>query len=617
MTLEQLKEKAHALPLEPGVYLMQDQTGKIIYVGKAKKLKNRVSQYFQDSASHSPKTRKMVSCVHDFEVIAARSEFEALVLECSLIKRHMPKYNILLKDAKGYPYLRVDMRQAYPTVTMENKVRDDGAQYFGPFGSRGMTQHVLDTLRLTFKLPGCHKKFPQEQGKERPCLNYHMDNCRGWCQLRMTQAEYHAVMEQVVLVLQGKYQAVAEELRRQMEDAAEELAFERAAQLRNQLQAVTALGQKQLVTAGTMADTDVIGYAENGAKACFVVLHYVGGNLLDKDYELMDCADTPGEAVSALVKQYYLSRQSAPGIILIPEPMEDAEPFARLLLEQLGKKVRIRVPQRGDNLRRLEIARANARQEAERVTTKSEHMLALLQQLQSMLALERPPLRMESFDISHIDGTDIVASMVVFVQGQPAKTDYKRFKLRDMPDQNDIAAMCQVVRRRFTHYLSGDAGFDRTPDLLLIDGGDVHARAVTRELAELGLSIPVFGMVKDSRHRTRALLTPDGRQISIAAVPAVFRLIGRIQEETHRFAITYHRQLRSRRLQASELDAIPGVGDKRKQALLRQFKSLKAIRAASREELAQAVPGSVARAVYDFYHGDAAVQDEETGREQP
>lgn len=602
MDLEQLKEKAHALPLEPGVYLMHDKTGKIIYVGKAKKLKNRVSQYFQDSASHSPKTRKMVSCIDDFEVIAARTEFEALVLECSLIKRHMPKYNILLKDAKGYPYLRLDLRQDYPVLTMENKVLDDGAQYFGPFGGRGMTQHVIDTLRLTFKLPGCHKKFPQDQGKERPCLNYHMDNCRGWCQLRMTQAEYHAAMEQVAMVLQGNYKEVARQLQQQMEQAAEELAFERAAQLRNQWQAVTALGQKQLVTAGTMADTDVIGYAENGAKACFAVLHFVGGNLIDKDYEIMDCADTPDEAVPALVKQYYLTRQAAPGIILVPVEMEDGDLFAQMLLEQLGKKVRIRVPQRGDNLRRLEIARTNAQQEVERITTKAEHMQGLLSQLQSMLGLETLPSRMESFDISHIDGTDIVASMVVFENGKPLKRDYKRFKLRDMPDQNDIAAMRQVVRRRFEHWKAGDAGFDQKPDLLLIDGGAVHANAVVEELALLQVSLPVYGMVKDNRHRTRALLSPDGEQISIAAVPALFSLIGRIQEETHRFAITYHRSLRSKRLQASELDEIPGIGAQRKQALLKQFKTIKAIRAATKQELEQVLPVRAAEAVYAWYH---------------
>lgn len=602
MTKQELKEKARSLPLVPGVYLMHDKSGQIIYVGKAKKLKNRVSQYFQETASHTPKTRKMVSCVDDFEVIAARTEFEALVLECSLIKRHMPKYNILLKDAKGYPYLRLDLRQDYPTITLENRAQDDGAQYFGPFASRGVTQHLLDTLRLTFRLPGCHKQFPRDLGKARPCLNYDMGNCDGWCQLRCTQADYHARMTQVAAVLQGRYQQVAKQLRQEMEQAAEDLAFERAAALRDQLAAVTTLGEKQLVTAGTMADTDVIGYCDNGTRACFAVLHFVGGNLLDKDYEILDAADSAPDAISSLVKQYYLARRAAPRLILLPQPMEDAAPFSQLLYEQLGKRVTLRVPQRGDHLRRLSIAQANAKEELERVTTKQERRQQLLLQLQQLLGLETCPDRMESYDISHIDGTDIVASMVVFRGGRPSKQDYKRFKLRDMSDQNDIAAMRQVLRRRFTHYLAGDAGFAEKPDLVLIDGGATHAAAACQELASLGLALPVYGMVKDSRHRTRALLTPDGRETSVTAVPALFALIGQVQEETHRFAITYHRQLRSRRLQASELDALPGVGPARKAALLRHFKTLRAIREADVAALSEIVPRTVAETIYTHYH---------------
>ena len=601
MTREELKDKARSLPLEPGVYLMHDKSGKIIYVGKAKKLKNRVSQYFQDTASHSPKTKKMVSQVADFEVIAARSEFEALVLECSLIKRHMPKYNILLKDAKGYPYLRVDLREAYPVITMVSRTADDGAQYFGPFGGRYVTQHVLDTLRKTFRLPGCSKSFPRDLGKERPCLNYHMDNCAGWCRGLPTAEEYRAAIDQAVQVLQGHYQSVAAELRRQMQAAAEELAFERAAALRNQLQSLTALGEKQLVTAGTLADTDVIGYAQNGVRSCFVVLHYVGGNLLDKDYEILPSAEPDAEAVGALVKQYYLTRGAVPGIVLLPVEMEDAPLFAELLQQQLGRKVRLRRPQRGDGAHLLELAAANARQELERITDKAERAQGLLQQLQQMLGLPEPPQRIESYDISHLDGTDIVASMVVFTGAKPSPRDYRRFQLRDMPDQNDIGSMRQIIHRRFTHYLAQDKGFEAKPDLLLIDGGDVHAAAVCDELAQLGLQFPVYGMVKDDRHRTRALLSPQGEQIGIAAVPALFALIGQIQEQTHNYAIGYHRKLRSRRLQRSKLDEIPGVGDKRKQALLRRFGTLGAIRAASVAELAEVVPTPVATQIYEFF----------------
>ena len=311
MTFEELKDKALSLPYEPGVYLMQDKTGTVIYVGTAKKLKNRVSQYFQDTASHTPKTRKMVSQIDHFDTIVARSEFEALVLECSLIKRHMPKYNILLKDDKGYPYLRVDLAEDYPTMQMVSRITGDKASYFGPFGGRFVTQHVIDTLRLTLKLPGCSKQFPRDLGKERPCLNYHMNNCDGWCQLSRSQKDYHARMEQAVLILQGNYKQVAGELRAQMEAAADKLQFELAASLRDRLRAVESLGEKQLVTAGTMANTDVIGYYQNETRACFAVLHYVNGSLLDKEYEILATADDPKEAVSSLVKQFYLVRGAA------------------------------------------------------------------------------------------------------------------------------------------------------------------------------------------------------------------------------------------------------------------------------------------------------------------
>ena len=530
MTFDELKEKALSLPLEPGVYLMQDKSGTIIYVGKAKKLKNRVSQYFQNTASHTPKTRRMVSQIDHFDVIVAASEFEALVLECSLIKRHMPKYNILLKDDKGYPYLRVDLREEYPVIELVSKVVDDGASYFGPYGGRYVTQNVIDTLRLTLKLPGCGKKFPRDLGKERPCLNYHMNNCDGWCQLSRSPAEYHQRVEQAVWMLQGKYQEVADLLRMRMEQAAEELDFEQAAALRDRLLAVESLGHRQLVTAGTMANTDVIGYYQSEAKACFAVLHYVDGNLLDKDYEILGVADRKEDAVSALVKQYYLARGAAPREILLPCEMEDAELFAQLLQQNLGKKVRIRMPQRGNGVRLVELACKNAREEAERVTTRAERAAGVLNLLQSMLSLPNPPSRLESYDISNTAGTDIVASMVVFVDGRASKKDYKRFKIEGLTDQDDYASMRQVLHRRFAHYQNGDAGFDVMPDALLIDGGVEHANIVVDELDKMGIHVPTFGMVKDNRHRTRALVTPDGHEISISTNPAVFAFIGTIQE---------------------------------------------------------------------------------------
>jgi excinuclease ABC subunit C len=531
----------------------------------------------------------------------AASEFEALVLECSLIKRYLPKYNILLKEDKGYPYLRLNMKDPYPVITMVNKIDDDGAHYYGPYGSRGVTHDVMEAIRQTLRLPDCNRQFPRDIGKDRPCLNYHMGQCDGWCQPGRGHAEYRRRIEQARQLLSGNYKSVADEIKTEMLAAADRLEFELAAALRNRLNSVETLGQKQLVTAGSLADTDVIGYGQTEAKACFAVLHFSGGNLLDKEYEVMPVPEDKEGAVSALMKQYYLSRGAAPKIVLLPFEIEDSELFAQLLEQQFNKKTKLKVPQRGDNVRLVELAVKNAREEAQRVTSKEEKVSGTLALLRKMLAME-PPKRIESFDISNISGTDIVASMVVFQDGKPRKSDYKRFKIEGLSNQDDYASMHQVVKRRFSHFLAGDKGFEEKPDLLLIDGGIVHAQTAVSALAELGLHMNVFGMVKDDRHRTRALVTPEGQEIRIDNQQAVFALIGNIQEETHRFAITYHRQLRSKRLRYSELDQIPGIGPKRKQELLKTFKSLTAIGQASLNELERLLPKDAAMAVYQHFH---------------
>lgn len=603
MTFDELKDKAGSLPLAPGVYIMRSKDDKVIYVGKAKKLKNRVSQYFVNTVSHTPKTRLMVSHIDHFDVIVAASEFEALVLECSLIKRYLPKYNILLKDDKGYPYLRLNMKDIYPRITMVSKIADDGAGYYGPYGSRGVTQDVMEAIRLTLKLPGCKKEFPRDIGKDRPCLNYHMNQCEGWCQENKSCVQYRKTMEQARQLLLGNYKSVAVQIKEQMLAAAENLEFELAASLRDRLNAVEMLGQKQLVTAGTLADTDVIGYAQTEAKACFAVLHFSGGNLLDKDYEVFPVPDEKEAAVSSLMKQYYLSRGLAPRHVLLPFEIEDADLFAQLLEQEFGRKPHLRVPQRGDNVRLVELACKNAYEEAERVTSREEKNLGTLNLLGKMLAME-PPRRIESFDISNISGTDIVASMVVFEDGKPKKKDYKRFKIEALTTQDDYASMAQVVRRRFSHYKAGDEGFDQKPDLLLIDGGVAHARVAVEALEQLDLRMNVFGMVKDDRHRTRALVTPEGQEIAIDSHQSVFSFIGTIQEETHRFAITFHRQLRSKRLRYSQLDSIPGIGPKRKEQLLKTFKSLSGIGHAALPELERILPKDAAAAVYHHFHNE-------------
>ena len=601
MTFEELKDKALTLPMAPGVYLMRDKSGTVIYVGKAKKLKNRVSQYFQDTASHSPKTRMMVSKIHQFDVIVAASEFEALVLECSLIKRHMPKYNILLKDDKGYPYLRLNKSDIYPTITMVNKLAQDGAEYFGPFGSRGVTQDLLEVIGAALQLPTCKKQFPRDIGKDRPCLNYHMNRCAGWCQENRSCTDYRERIEQARQLLQGNYKSTADAIKQQMLSAAENLEFELAASLRNRLQAVDALGKKQLVTAGALADTDVIGYGESETKACFAVLHFSGGNLLDKEYEIFPIPEDKEAAVSSLMKQYYLSRGFAPKIVLLPFELEDQELFSQLLEQQYGKKPHLRIPQRGDNAHLVDLACKNALEEAQRVTDKDEKLSGTLILLGKMLSMN-PPQRIESYDISNIAGTDIVAAMVVYENGKPKKGDYKKFKLENMADQNDYASMQQVLSRRFQHFKDGDKGFDAAPDLLLIDGGVAHAAVAVEALKKLDLQFPVFGMVKDERHRTRALVTAEGDEIRIDNNQSVFAFVGSIQEEVHRFAITFHRQQRSKRLKYSELDQIAGIGPKRKQELLKKFGSIAAIASATLPELERLLPANAATAVYQHFH---------------
>ena len=603
MTHEELKDKALSLPYAPGVYIMRDKTDKVIYVGKAKKLKNRVSQYFQDTASHTPKTRLMVSKIDHFDVIVAASEFEALVLECSLIKRYLPKYNILLKDDKGYPYIRLNRKDIYPKLTLVSKIAADGAEYFGPYGSRGMTNSVIEAIRATLKLPSCGREFPRDIGKDRPCLNYHMNNCAGWCQEGKSCAEYRETMEQARQLLLGNYKAVAEQIRGQMLLHAQNLEFELAAGLRDRLNAVEALGQKQLVTAGSLADTDVVGYGQTEGKACFAVLHFSGGNLLDKDYEVFAVPDDPETAVSSLMKQFYLSRGLAPKRVLLPFPIDDSELFAVLLEQQLGRKPHLHVPQRGDNMRLVELANRNAFEEAQRVTGKEERISGLLTLLGRMLAID-PPGRIESYDISNISGTDIVASLVVFENGKPKKSAYKKFKIEGLENQDDYSSMRQVLTRRLQRLKAGDPGFEETPDLLLIDGGIAHAGVALEVLRELELTIPVFGMVKDDRHRTRALVTPEGMEIAIDGQQAVFAFIGTIQEETHRFAISYHRTLRSKRLRYSELDSIPGIGPKRKQELLKSMKSISAISQATLPELERLLPRDAAAAVYRHFHAE-------------
>ncbi len=597
------KQKALTLPLSPGVYIMRDKHGQVIYVGKAKKLKNRVSQYFQDTASHSLKTRAMVEKIADFDVIVAASEFEALILECSLIKRHMPRYNILLKDDKGYPYIRLNEKETYPRITMVSGIADDGAQYFGPFGSRSITKALVQELNNALGLPSCSRKFPRDIGKERPCLHYHMQQCAGWCIPGHSNAEYTDAIKQAKMLLEGNYRLVAASIQQQMLSAAENLNFELAAALRDRLNTVQKLGQKQLVTAGQNTDTDVIGYAETDAKACFTVLHYNDGNLVHKEYQVIPLPEDRESAVSTLIAQYYSDRETAPRKVLLPFILPDMVLLEQLIGQKTGKKAQVYVPQRGENHSLLLLACENAREEAQRLTEREAHYAGRVRLLGKMLGIEKLH-RIESFDISNLGSSDIVAGMVVFVDGKPKPSEYKKFKIQGLTQADDYESMFQAVTRRFLRYQNGDGGFAQLPELLLIDGGATHAATAENALMQLGINIPVFGMVKDDRHRTRALVTAAGEEVRLDKEPSVFSFIGAIQEETHRFAIGYQKNLRSKRVRYSELDNIPGVGQTRKQQLLQKFKSLTAIREATLLELEQVLPKNAAYAVYTHFHTD-------------
>lgn len=599
--LDKLREKALKLPLKPGVYIMMNGEKEVIYVGKAKQLKNRVSSYFH--GSHNAKTEAMISNIADFDVIVANSEFEALVLENSLIKHHMPKYNILLKDDKGYPFIRLDGAGEYPRFSIASKMEEDGGRYFGPYGGRSVTHAALDALLKTFRLPTCSRKFPRDIGKERPCLNYHMGTCHAYCLKDVPQAEYQKALNQAVMVLEGKTGELVKKLENDMFSAAEKQHFERAAELRDTIRAVKLLETRQHVLSKASVDTDAIGFYQDETRSCFVVLHYIEGRLIDKDSELLEnLLDEEEEAVSGLVRQYYLLRGSAPKRICLPCAINDREPLEQMLSEMAGRKVRIEVPSRGEKRTLVNTAGLNAREEVKRVATREERISKTAQDLQRLLGLPTPPQRIESFDISNTGSSDIVASMVVYEKGRPFKRDYRKFKLKTVSGQDDYHSMAEVVNRRFERYKAGDAKFSKIPDLLLIDGGTAHAAAAQDVLKRLGLSIPVFGMVKDDRHRTRALVSPGGEEIGISTQQHIFSFIGNIQEETHRFAIEFHRSLRSKNSYRSELDKIAGVGEKRRNDLLKAFKSIKAIKNASLEELAGVVPKNTAQAVYEHFH---------------
>ncbi len=600
------KEKALKLPQKPGVYIMLDKSGDVIYVGKAKKLYNRVNSYFRNNSAHNAKTRLMVSQVKDFDYIITDTEFEALVLENSLIKRHMPKYNILLKDDKGYPFIRLSVKDEYPRFSIVSKTADDGARYFGPYGGRVESRRVINAVSELLRLPTCNRKFPADIGKGRPCLNSHIGKCDAVCAGNITKKEYNERISRACMVLSGKTDELEAVLEKRMTEHAEKLEFELAGKVRDELRSVRSLGTKQKIISSMMSDTDVLALHAGESKTVFSILHYIDGVLLDSETKIIETpvfADE-SELLESFAIRYYSDRSRLPTTIYLQYETEYASLMEEWLTEMAGRRVRVMTPKRGEKLKSVKMAQQNAKEKADAATNREERTNRILADLKKLLALCDLPQRIESYDISHTSGSETVAAMVVFKNGAPLKRDYRKFKISETYSQDDPGAMREVIERRIKRYTDGDDGFKELPDLILLDGGITQLRAVLPVLEKAGLQIPVFGMVKDDRHKTRAIINEKGMEIGISSSPSVFRFVSAIQEEVHRFVIEYHRKRRGHSMTESGLKEIAGVGEKRATLLLTNFKSIRGIKNATFEELSKVIPDSVAALVYKHYHDE-------------
>ena len=601
-----LRAKAVKLPLSPGVYIMRERSGNIIYIGKAKQLKNRVSQYFGSQNRHAVKVAKMVEHVDDFDYILTDSEFEALVLECSLIKQYQPKYNILLKDDKGYSYIRVTKEQ-WPKISAVKQTADDGARYIGPYTSSFTVTQAVDEALKIFHLPQCNKVFPRDCGKSRPCLNFFIGQCCAPCGGKIKREEYRILVEEALDFLKGGSAAALKTLEEKMQEAAENLDFEKAARFRDRIRAIQKTKEKQKVVASKIEEQDVFALARDDTGACFEVFRYANGSLFDREHFLLDGAPEDAEARSELLSRYYSMRDRIPPRITLDGETQDEVLLSEWLSEKAGHKVTITVPQKGDQLRLVEMCKANAAerlaQKAGRGTGRDASVLAGLAKL---LGLDKPPEYIESYDISHTAGRDNVAGMVVFQNARPYKAAYRRFIIKGFDGQDDYGSMREVLTRRLREYekeKESGKGFGRLPDLILLDGGQGQVSAVLPVLEEFGISVPVFGMVKDNKHRTRAI-AKDGGEIEINSNRQVFTLVSSIQEEVHRFSIAYHHARHKSRSFSTDLLNVEGIGKTRAKELLRHFKTLTGLKEASVEQLCE-VKGMnhpAAEAVYRFYH---------------
>ncbi|MBR5220596.1 MAG: excinuclease ABC subunit UvrC [Clostridia bacterium] len=593
--LARLREKANQLPFSPGVYIMRDKHDKVIYVGKSKVLKNRVSQYFHERAAHTPKTARMVSNVEDFEYILCDSEMEALTLENSLIKLHTPKYNIRLKDDKNYPYIRVTMNDAYPTVTMVRKRTADGARYFGPYSSAQAVAKILVTIRKSFGIAACKKSFPRDIGKTRPCIYAQIGQCVAPCTGKVSSEQYREIFRDITSMLRGSFEDVKRSLTEKMENAAENLEFEAAAIYRDRIESLSKLWQKQKVVASPDAEQDIIGIYRGDTCACIAIFYVRGGCLIDSEHFCFGADQImEDENLSAFLSEFYTMREFIPREVLLGfDPgEEELSTLASFLSEKAGRKITVRIPERGDGRKLCEMASDNAEQNAKQYRHESERDAKTLIKLTSMLGLEVIPERIEAYDISNLGSEHITAGMIVCENGKFIKKDYRTFTIRDtMGAPDDYASMKEALRRRLDHILNPTgSGFGETPpDLILLDGGKGHVSTVQELMDELGLDIPVLGMVKDEFHKTRAL-TDGEHEINIAREQSVFVYIYKIQEEVHRYTVSRMMGAKNKTLKTSSLETIDGIGAAKAKALLAHFKSLSAVKAASKDELCE-VPG--------------------------
>ena len=606
---KELRAKAMRLPLNPGVYLMRDKTGTVIYVGKAKALKNRVSQYFGSERNHDEKVRRMVSNVQDFEYILTDSEFEALVLECSLIKQYNPKYNILLKDDKGYHYIRIT-NEDWPRISEAKQLLDDGARYVGPYVSSWSVKQSIDEALKIFRLPTCTRKFPQDIGKHRPCLNFYIKQCCAPCRGKITREEYQEAVAEAIDFLRGGSADSVKKLTEKMEAAAQDLEFERAARIRDRIAAIKKMGDRQKVVAARVPEQDVIALAQGAGAACIEVFRFQAGRLCDRETFLFGEVGSPKTARTEFIERYYSMRDRVPPRLSLDGPVENAALLAQWLGEKAGRKVLVTVPQKGEQAQLVEMCRNNAAEQLAQHTGRTGREASALDELARLLGMECPPVYIEAYDISNLAGGENVAGMIVFENGRPLKAAYRKFKIKTVEGQDDYGSMREVMERRLNEYErnkeSGE-GFGRLPDLILLDGGRGHVAAVRPVLQARGIDVPLFGMVKDDRHRTRAI-AQDGGEIAINSNRRAFTLVSTIQDEVHRFAIGYHRQQRKKKAISSTLTSIPGIGPSRAKALLRHFKTVSAVREADLAEL-EAAPGMTkpaARALYDYFRAENA-----------